>query len=179
MPSQKITILAVGGLLGDEIWKQAQRWSDQRTTDDPHEWSSEQWPLPAREQIDHLTESLLTEAFTPPILYWSQHIDLWSMGDIYADAMAVGSAESIQLLTKRFEFYCRRIQGGEKVPRNVNEADEYRWIENHVQEAMTAWDGLVVERVMILIREVLGGSWTDGEVMDGLNQTPKWWPLPR
>lgn len=177
MASQKVTILAVGGTLGGEIWNQAQRWSDMRTTVDPNEWDPEQWPWPVREQIDQLAESLLTEAFTPPVLYWSQHVDLWSMGDVFQRPMAIGSAESTYLLTNRFELYCRHIHGGEKVPRNVNIADEYRWLESHLQEAGTAWAGLVAERVVILIREPMGGFWTDDDVMDSLNQRPNWWPI--
>lgn len=177
MASQKVTILAVGETLAGEIWNQAQRWSDQRTTDDPNEWSSEQWPRDVRQQIDRLVDRILPEAVAPPVLYWSQHVDLWSMGDVFLHAMSVGSAESTFLLTDRFEIYLRRASAGDKIPRNVNQADEYRWLESRLAEAMSAWAELAPNRVVILIREPLDSLWTDDEVTASLKQTPKWWPF--
>ena len=177
MASQKVTILAVGGKLGGEIWSQTQRWSNQRATDDPNEWSPQQWALDVRQQIDLLVDRILPEAFAPPVLYWSQHVDLWSMGDVFQHAMDIGSGSSITLLTDRFEIYLCQVRIGDKVPSNVNQADEYRRLEARLSEAISAWAELAADRVVILIRETFDSLVTDDEVAASLKETPKWWPF--
>ncbi len=176
MASQKVTIFAIGGKLADAIWRQAQHYYAQRLTDDPHEWAPEQWPISTRSEVDALANDLLAQAFTPPVLYRSQHVDLWSGGDIFEAAIEGASAVPVcQLLTERYQIYVRCVHGGDMVPRNVNECTEYRWLEQRLAEAIAAWDGFSEERVIVLVREILGDLWEDRDVSDSLNQIPKWW----
>lgn len=176
MTSQKVTIIAIGGTFADAIWEKAKSFSAQRLTDDPNEWSSEQWPAETRAAIDTFADCLLTNAFIPPILYRSQHVDLWSAGDIFQSAIVANPSDAhCQLLSDRYEVYAVRVGVVQKIVRNVNDCDEYRWLEQRVGEAVSAWESLTEQRVIVLVREVLGGLWEDQEVSDSLEQIPHWW----
>ncbi|PQO41719.1 hypothetical protein [Blastopirellula marina] len=176
MASQTVTIFAIGGKLADAIWQQVQRCYALRLTDDPQAWAPEQWPISIRNEVDALASHLLAKAFTPPILYRSQYVDLWSGGEFFEAAMGVSPAASIcHLLTEHYEVYVRHTLVSDIVPRNPNKFDEYRWLERRLAEAFTAWEGFAEERVIVLVREVLGGLWEDQDVGDSLKQIPGWW----
>lgn len=176
MASQKVTIFAIGGKLADAIWDKAERWSTQRSCSDLNEWSSEQWTISTRNEVNALARGLLANAFTPPILYRSQHVDLWSGGDLFQNAMAGGQNLPLcQLLTEQYEVYVQRIDAKTTVLRNVNDFVEYRRLEQRLFEACSAWADFSTDRVILLVREILGGLWLDREVENALNQIPDWW----
>lgn len=176
MASQKVTIFAIGGNLADAIWQQAQHCYAQRLNDDTKEWAPEQWPSSTRSEVNALANGLLAKAFTPPVLYRSQHVDLWSGGDVFDAAMGSSPVAPVcQLLTERYEVYVQRAHVSDIVPRNPNEFDEHRWLEQRLAEALAAWAGFSEERLIVLVREVLGGLWEDRDVSDSLEQLPAWW----
>jgi hypothetical protein len=51
---------------------------------------------------------------------------------------------------------------------------EQRWLASRFQEASEAWRPLVVSTVIVVLREVLGGSATDEEVTASLKGVPQW-----
>ncbi|RCS46092.1 hypothetical protein DTL42_16530 [Bremerella cremea] len=173
MASQRVTIFAIGGKLADAIWNKAERWSSQRSCSDPSEWAPEQWPAKTTAEVNAFAVCLLNAAFTPPVLYRSQHVALWSRGDLFQNAM--GATPNLQLLTVQYEVYLWRVSAEDSVQRNVNDSDEYRWLEQHLTEALTAWADFSPGRVIVLVREILGGLWQDQDVANSLNQIPAWW----
>ena len=46
---------------------------------------------------------------------------------------------------------------------------------NRVNEAIAAWAKLADDRLIILVRSVLGALWRDDEVLTSLQTIPRWW----
>lgn len=172
MASQVVTIFTIGGKLADEIQGNLTRWSQARVAEDPSEWSPEQWPDSIQVEVDAFVERLLNFGFEPPVLYRSQHVDLWSMGDVFTRAL--GAAE-VQLYTDRFEVLSARYEKVAKRPSSSHQFDEYDWLSNRICEAQTAWQELESRRIILIIRDILGGLWCDPEVESSLDKLPEWW----
>lgn len=172
MASQVVTIFSIGGKLADEIQTNLTLWSQARIAEDPSEWSPEQWPDSIRAEVDAFVEQLLNFGLEPPVLYRSQHVDLWSMGDVFDRAL---NGVEVQLLTDRFELFSKPLPGIAKAGSSREQAADDDSLSTRIREAEMAWPTLDSGRIIIVVREVLRGLWTDQEVESSLDKLPEWW----
>lgn len=176
MATQRVLIIATAGILAERIWSDLRRWSDARTTDSIDEWSPEQWPSEIRREADVFVERIVRSGLFPPILYRSEHVDCWSMGDVFTDGMTKpGSRACLQLLTRDHEIYANRFDATEEVVPNRNAGSETVQLYDRIDEAVHAWSEICERRLIVLVRSVLGGLWTDEEVKASLTTIPGWW----
>jgi hypothetical protein len=176
MTTQRVLLLTIGGPLADVIWADVCRWSNARCPVVSDEWSSDDWPSQTRGEIDAFVARLAESAYLPPVLYRSEHIDLWSMGDVFATPLVKRHPDqSRQLLTSKHEVIATWVQFLEKIHARKNAPSETQWLYSRVNEAIGAWEGLTQNRLLLLVRIVLGGLWTDEEVIDAVCQIPSWW----
>lgn len=176
MASQRVMLFTIAGPFAQEIWSNIQQWSNALRNDDQLEWSSDDWPAETHEEVDRFVARLIEHGFTPPVLYRSEHVDLWSMGDIFTGALGKSDADwSRRLLTHSFGVIATRVSCREKVYPPRGAAPEYRWLYARINEAITAWGPFAEERLVLLVRNVIGGLWMDDEVEKGLREIPDWW----
>lgn len=176
MATQRILLVTIGGALAASIWEDIQRWSDCRTTDSREEWSSDQWPAAVRQQIDQFVAKIDACAFTPPILYRSEHVDCWSMGDVFETALVKPHRDcSRQLRTERHEIIATRVHYMEQIVLDPDAPRETEWLYHRVNEAISAWSEFGEDRMVVLVRSVIRGLFTDEEVVDSLKTIPEWW----
>lgn len=176
MASQRVLILTIGGPLADVIWADICRWSDARCPVVSDEWSLDDWPSQTKTEIDALAAKLAESAYLPPVLYRSEHIDLWSMGDVFETALGKRRPDQIRkLLTSKHEVIATRAQFLEKLHTRKNAPTETRWLYSRVNEAISAWEGFTENRVLLLVRIVLSGLWEDEDVTDAVRKIPAWW----
>jgi hypothetical protein len=176
MASQRVLIFAIGGSLADIIWADICRWSESRTIQNENEWSPDDWPTQLKHEIDNAIDKLMAHAYTPPVLYRSEHVDTWSMGDVFERALRGSSTNDMrQLLTSRYEIFARRAHFSDRVKSRKTQADETKWLNVRINEAIAAWGEFAEDRLILLVRIVLGGLWQDAEVTQSLSQKPSWW----
>lgn len=176
MASQRILILTIGGPLADVIWADICRWSDARCPVVSDEWSSDDWPSQTKTEIDALVAKLAESAYFPPVLYRSEHIDLWSMGDVFETALGKRRPDQIRkLLTSKHEVIATLGQSLETIRAHKNAPTETKWLYSRINEAIGAWDGFTENRLLLLVRIVLGGLWEDEDVTDAVRKIPAWW----
>lgn len=176
MASQRVLLFTVGGVLADSIWKEVCRWSDARTTSSIAEWSPDDWPPKVRVEVDAFVAKLRESAYTPPILYRSEHVDCWSMGDVYKEALVKGHPDFCrQLSTTSHEIIATWVRSSERIVPDDDAADETRWLYSRINEAIAAWAQFAENRLVILVRSAFGTLWTDEEVRDALTTIPSWW----
>lgn len=176
MASQRILLLTFGGAFADSVWQQVCHWSDARQNDKLDEWSSDDWPGNVRREIDAFIEKLQATCYTPPILYRSEHVDCWSMGDVYETALVKGHRDSTRrLYTANHQVIATWVQFSEQIIPDRDSPAETVWLYTHVNEAIGAWGKFAEDRLVILVRSVLGGLWTDEEVVGALATLPSWW----
>lgn len=85
MATQRITIAKVAGTAGDAVARRLGEWSTARLTTDPDEWSNEQWPEQVRRAADQFADRLRANALAPPVVYFVEWADMWSMGYLFTD----------------------------------------------------------------------------------------------
>jgi len=176
MASQRVLLLAIGGVLADDVWRRVCGWADARTTRVTDTWSGDDWPAVVRDEIDAFIEAVRSSGFTPPILYRCEYADCWSMGDVYQRALVKpDSTVCRQLCTMSNEVIARWVRCTERVKPRRDAAPETIWLYNRLNEAAAAWAEMAERRLIVLVRSTFGGLWTDDEVIASLDETPDWW----
>ena len=186
MASQRITIAKIGGDSANAVISRFDAWSKVRTTDDPTEWSPDQWPPSLRRQMDSLATALRTNGHKPPVVFFNEHIDLWSMGDLFTRWFPAGDSDRlVQLHADHHELWCYPLPDAGRLAENLQRAmrrkrvrernpQEDRWFTLNLLEAVYAWQPMVDTAAIVVLRSVLGGLVEDSEVKESLACTPNW-----
>lgn len=176
MATQRILLLTVGGLLADAVWQEVCRLSDARQSEDDNEWSSDDWPVGTQRDIDAFTEKIAASCFTLPILYRSEHVDCWSMGDVYELALVKKHPDCTRrLFTANHQVIATWVHFSEGIIPDHDAPTETLWLYARINEAINAWGEFVENRLVILVRSPIGGLWTNDDVIDALRTIPLWW----
>ncbi len=174
MATQRVLVVAVGGLLAETVWQSMHHWSTLRTSNSINEWALEDWPLLTRAEIDVFVTKISAAAFTPPILYRSEHVDCWSMGDIFQCAFKEINSDFLELHTTNHQVLAVWINSQKGLIPGTKVKPETIWFYNRLNEASNSWCELSKQRLIITVRTVLGGLWTDEEVKESLDTLPDW-----
>ena len=173
-------IAKVGGVAADAILARSRQWLAARSTTDPSEYGPEQWPPQVRLQADTFAEQLRTHGFAPPVLYFIEWSDLWSMFDIFDRSLSpINGADPLWVCGDRFEIRGYALPDGGHLLRhlagaNHQEVSEYQQLGLRLREAIAAYEGQVNQAVLVLLREVVGGLVTDDELDESLATVPDW-----
>ena len=176
MATQRILLFSIGGLLADDIWTDICHWSNDRTVSDDTTFSPADWPVGVCDKVDAFVKKVGAFGLTPPVLYRSEHVDCWSMGDVYETAIVKPSPKYCrQLCTKNNEVIATWVRFTERIVADKDAAPETSWLYNRVNEAIAAWSECSEYRLIVLVRSVFGVLWEDSEVADSLKRLPEWW----
>ena len=100
-------------------------------------------------------------------VYFAEWIDRWLTGSTVPGPGAV--------VGHRFEATCATAVEAAKLAECCGtQWDEQRWLAARLREAAAAWEPLVGPTVVVVLREVLGGSTMDEEVVASLVGVPAW-----
>lgn len=181
MAAQIISLVKLVGSAAQEAGQLLDRWSAGGTT---------------HGALQALLQALVRHACVPPIAYFSQHADLWSLGDVFDRCFPQDSAtapsgdrqpDSLRSSAKRLnmseELQCwfyslpddgclERHLASEAHQEWTAQADEYRWLTVRLHEAAAAWAPLAPEGLLLLFRELKGGLVTDEEFLASRSALP-------
>jgi len=117
--------------------------------------------------IDQFCGAVQAHAAAAPIVYFCEWLDRWLMGDAFP---AIGTADG-----HRFHAACLTPeQALDWAGRCGHQFPEQSWVAARLREAAESWAALSETRVIVQVREVLGGSVTDDEVRQSLAIVPDW-----
>lgn len=180
MASQRLLLIAVAGKLATKMWNDIVLWSDDRTPHDPEEWSHNDWSHEIQGQVNRFVCNLETFAHMPPVLYRSEHVDLWSMGDEILGSLSNGNQDvSRHLYTNEHELVATWARDVRKRTPDAEMTPETLWLHHRVHEALNAWCEITEDRLLVLVRTVLSGLWSDDEISDVLQHLPDWYTETR
>jgi hypothetical protein len=123
--------------------------------------------VPDAELLDQLCETVRNECVSLPIIYFTEWLDRWSMGNLVPGPGAVEGGR----------FQATTLAPGEALAwadQCGRQHQEQEWFAARLREAATAWEGMAEQYVVIVVREVIGGSTTDGELRDSFSRVPAW-----
>jgi hypothetical protein len=180
LATQRITIAKVGGVAAEVILRLLREWSEARITSDPETWASTQWPADIRRKADTLSDRLRANSCAPPVVYFAEWVDMWSMGDQFRHWLAPPDGPPPFVVhADQFEVYAAAIPDGGRLARHLANAGprqhvEQDWYVRRLREAVEAWGQVVERAVIVVLRQVIEGSVTDEEMRVSLDRLPGW-----
>jgi hypothetical protein len=117
--------------------------------------------------VDRLCVSLRNNAASLPIVYFSEWIDRWLMGD---RVPGPGVIEGKRFQATSFS----RAEAIDWASQCGNQFQEHDWLATRLREAASAWSGLVDQVVIVVVREVFDVSTKDDELRASLSAVPRW-----
>ena len=159
MPTQKLMIAAIAGHAGEAVGELFRGWRAARLGDG--------WHDNVRQAVDVFCEGLRAHGSELPVVYFSEWVDRWLMGDDVPGPEAVSGCRCEAACTPSADLanWARRLG---------NQHQEHRWLVRRLREATQAWQPLSGATVVVVAREVLGGSATDEEVTASFQVVPAW-----
>jgi hypothetical protein len=164
---QRISLAKLGGAAARAVAGLFQRWEQARQDDE--------FPVEVQLELDAFAVALRAHSAELPIVYFSEWIDMWSMGDLIP---ALGNEKAITILGRRYEACCHHPNISVKATTIGGEPpQETIWLMHRLEEAKDAWAELVSEWVVVILREPLGPLVEDHEREAALLQCPNWLTL--
>ena len=170
LASQRITIAKLAGVSGEIALQRFGTWSSARNAANPNLWSPEQWPAPMRNEADDFAERLRANGLALPVCHFVEWASLWSMGDLFSRWLTPPNcAEPLAVHGDRFEIFVYALPDGGRLAEYLSAAGpqqftETDWFIARLLEAVTAWDKMVANATLVVMRSVVSGSALDEEV---------------
>jgi hypothetical protein len=176
MATQTLTIAKLAGDAADATIALFREWQGKRLQiEDSRE--PEQWPESVRREADQWAVRLSNHRHQPPILFYTEYVDLWSFSP--ADRF-LGKEGLLYMLGWRFELYCLPLPIGEhafaelKKLRSKGQHQEDRLFGSLTLSAIEAWQTMIERAALVFVREVVAGSIDDAEVTASQTGLPSW-----
>jgi hypothetical protein len=164
MATQRVMLAKIGGAAADAIARQFRVWEQSR--------EGEEFPVETQRAVDKFAEALRAHAAEPPVVYFSQWIDMWSMSNLVPE---LGNRHAVSICGRRYWACCHRKPIRFKPDIIADEpTQESKWLRRRLKEAKDAWGDLVPEWVIVVLREPLGPLISDDEIAASQERVPPW-----
>jgi hypothetical protein len=153
MATQRLTVATLAGDTASAVLARFEAWRAD--------------PDPDPDAVDHIAAALRDNALSLPVVFFSEWVDRWLMGDRLPGPGAVAG--------RRFEATCfTPAEAMAWAGRCGRQHPEEAWLAARLREAAAAWELVAGPRVVVVLREAVGGSTTDEEVQESLQGVPAW-----
>ena len=182
--NQIVTVAKISGEASQVVLCAFQRWSEARvaSTEEPALMEPGQWPADCRAEMRQFAQFIRTNVGQLPIVFWNEHVDMWSMGDVFRNAFPWNASSLFDVESDNaLSLLCYAIPDGGLLHahlgrqlRRMGLAQEAKWYVRVLQEAATARCPVVEEAAIVVVRQVIAGLVTDDEVEKARHLIPEW-----
>jgi hypothetical protein len=178
--TQIISVVKVAGPAGDFVWQRLRGWAAKRQGEPGGESSNRQWPPEVPQEADRLADLLRSHSGTPPVIHFVEWVDTWTMGDTIARwLIPVRGTDALRVYGERYELFGYFLPDEGVLARHLADAGsqqhpEAEWLVTRLQEALVSWDNLIDRAVLLVLRQVMGPTVTDEELLASLQAVPIW-----
>ena len=122
------------------------------------------------DRIDRFCSALRENGFALPVVYSTEWIDRWLLGD------AVPASDTVE--GRRYQATCLSAeQAIACTGRCGRQFPEQEWFAARLREAAQGWNIRADNYVVVIVREVIGPSLTDDEMRVSFESVPAWMKL--
>jgi hypothetical protein len=181
--NQIVTVAKVVGRSSRAVIGAFQRWSASRVPapQEPTLAEPSQWPADCRDEMRQLASDLRATAARPPVVFYNEHVDMWSMGDVFRKAFPSGGSQLHEAESDDgMSVLCYAIADDDRLQAHLHRelsrehfAEETRWYLRVVQQAASAWHPSA-QAAIVVVRQVVGGLVMDEEVEEASQATADW-----
>jgi hypothetical protein len=185
MATQRITVAKIGGAAGFAVMQSLHDLrSSLETGRDSSRHDGQRAGGP--EALKTFVASLRANSSIPPVIFFAEYVDTWSMGDVFQRCFPRRRSPNIVRISHdELEIMGYRLPDGDALQaqgrrllrtKSVRESagQEQRWFLSIVLHALDAWNVVVQDGALVIIREVLGGLLEDADVEQALEHVPQW-----
>ena len=173
MATQEWTIFTLVGSTLPQLQAKCAALSRSRACDDSTAWSSKEWPAKTARSAAQLIVSLSKSRFSPPVIYYSRHVDLWSSsGELFRFL----PQQPPVVAYRNEEFWSYNLPDRGKLKRRIQAArasakfPETLWLADVIGNAANAYKNLFNKSLLLIHRRVLTASPTDVELVAKANR---------
>jgi hypothetical protein len=107
MSTQIITVLKIAGACSKHIVERVQRFRmrQKKSTDQDSIISTDHWTPSCRREIDTFAENIRRHARKPPIVFFAEYVDMWSIASPWL-LFPAWQQNGIQLLGDKYGLEC-------------------------------------------------------------------------
>jgi hypothetical protein len=122
---------------------------------------------PDADAVDHFCEQLRINGTALPIVHFCEWVDRWLMCDLVPGPN--------HLEGSRYHVTCMSpTQAADWADQCGTQFLEQLWLSARLREAAVSWELVADRRVIVVIREVIGGSTLDDDIRNSLACIPSW-----
>jgi hypothetical protein len=179
MAIQRWTICTIGGAAAEPVLEKFKRWHNRNLV--IHESEDMEWDAASLAEMNRFVEMLRAHSAELPVVYFSEHVDMW---DVAASNLSfLEKTSETWIVRADYAMACCRISTGNSaswIPKRAEGEDseigqEKTWFFAHLRHAMNAWNSVITEGAVVVIRECIGGpSPADEEVIKACREAPDW-----
>jgi hypothetical protein len=154
MATQRLTVASIAGKAGATVEALFQSWRADPARLDPA-------------AVDRFCGQVRAHGTALPVVYFAEWVDRWLSGNLVPGPGSVTG--------RRYEATCLSPAQADGSAKGCGQQfTEQQWLASRLREAAAAWGSVAEHRVLVVLREVLGGSTTDEEVRASLGVVPEW-----
>lgn len=151
MATQRLTVATLAGQSAIAV---ATRFDEWRSAADPA-------------SVDQLCAAIREHALSLPVVYFTEWVDRWLMGDLVPGPKKVEGHRVQATCLSPTEAVVWAEHCGSQFA-------EHGWLASRLREAAGGWGGTTEPYAVVIVREVIGASVTDDEVQAAAASVPAW-----
>jgi hypothetical protein len=164
MATQRVSLAKIGGAAARVVARQFELWEQTQVDGE--------FPPEVQFSLDNFAEKLRANSCDLPIVYFAEWIDMWSMGNLVPE---LGNERATAIIGRSYWACCHAPPIVFKTTTiDGDPPQESHWLKRRLDEATDAWDEVVPEWVIVLLREPLAGTVLDNELLASLSVVPTW-----
>jgi len=190
MATQRVIIAKIAGASASALFAQFST-SCAGGIGAPAQRSQEGSACPERHSnLRQLMNSVRSHAEAPPVVFYVEYIDMWSMGDVFREAFSACSKRHlVHIVADDLELmlYCLPDNGCleqhirsalQKNRKCATDAQETRWFLTLLQEALLSWRLVTEDTALLVMRIVSGPLMCDDQVERSFSEVADWCASP-
>jgi hypothetical protein len=167
MATQRLVLLKLVGESGRLVTESCRAWAakQQAAPDDPD----------LGKEIGRFAEVLDAHRAELPVVYYSEWLDRWSMGDDIGTPFTERGGIVLKANGPFYQVCCTdQLAALLTLPPDGWQFDEQKWLAVRLREAAAAWEPLIQGGTLLLLRRVVGASTDDDEIRAAAESVPGW-----
>lgn len=136
-------------------------------------------------ELQHFVSCLRAHSHCPPVLFYAEYVDMWSMGDVFTRPFAGCNRRRFLQVEDGIELMVYRLPDKGRLERTIRaalrskRARSAQWQETRLYltillESVLSWEEIKGKTAVVVVRDVHGSLVLDEDVIRSMKHVPDW-----